>query len=81
MTENDAESDPSYDLVDSFDFLVKNRAGFLVPLFNVFDKTFIYSKAPTPLKDSPVQSGFFLELCEILSSCSGGDAYTRRVKT
>jgi hypothetical protein len=39
--------------------LVINQAGFLVPLFNVFDYRFLYSKAPLPLKDARVQSGSF----------------------
>jgi hypothetical protein len=60
MTETDAELDASYDLVVSFDLLVINRAGFLVPLFNAFDKTFLYSKAPPPLEDARVQIVLFV---------------------
>ena len=61
MTESDAELGASYDLVVSFDFLVINRAGFLVPLFNAFDnKNFLYSKAPPPLKYARVESGLFV---------------------
>jgi hypothetical protein len=39
--------------------LVINQAGFLAPLFKVFDEVFLYSKAPLLLKDSRVQSGSF----------------------
>jgi hypothetical protein len=56
MTETEVELDASYDLVVSFDFLVINRAGFLVPLFNAFDKTFLYSKASRPLEDANIKS-------------------------
>jgi len=59
MTKTDAELDASYDLVVIFRFLVINRAGFLVPLFKAFDKTFSCSKAPRLLEDARVQSGLF----------------------
>jgi len=60
MTETEAKLDVRYDLVVSLEFLVTNRAGFLVPLFNAFDKTFLYSKAPPPLEYSRVKSGLFV---------------------
>jgi hypothetical protein len=60
MAETDAELAVSYDFVVSFDFLVINRVGFLVPLFSAFDKTFLYSKEPPPLEDATVQSGLFV---------------------